>query len=249
MGGAGSTCLGCVLPVGGHSPAPQPLPLPCEDSELTPAVGCVCSLWCSSDSSHREAGDNHSRPTPQGVRPPPLLAHRRRKCACLSESHNCPVPAHLPREPRRSCVAVVGRNPTSSWLRRVAGGTRTGTLPGAQWCPKSPWPLKSGQWPTLLPAARRMREPEACCTLRKMSAFYQCVKPDPRWAPESKVARWGSGGRRVQGGRPLGHCQGLGTVIDTEASTSPSVLCSRIRVISCLTDFILSSPVVNFGPK
>ena len=24
-----------------------------------------------------------------------------------------------------------------------------------------------------------MREPEACCTLRKMSAFYQCVKPDP----------------------------------------------------------------------
>lgn len=78
-------------------PAPQPLPLPGEDSELMPGVCCVCSLWCgSSDSSHREAGDNHSRPTPQGVRPPPLLAHRR-KCLCLSESSNCPVLHTCPR--------------------------------------------------------------------------------------------------------------------------------------------------------
>lgn len=85
-------------------------------------------------------------------------------------------------------------------------------MPGAQCYPKIPSPLKSGQGGPLfflLLVSRRMREPEACCKLRKMSAFYQCVKPDPRWAPESKVVRC----RGVQGGRPLGHCQGLLSLI------------------------------------
>lgn len=43
----------------------------------------------------------------------------------------------------------------------------------------------------LLLVSRRMREPKACGTLKKMAAFYQCVRPDPRWAPESKAVRWG----------------------------------------------------------
>ena len=94
MGGAGSTCLGCVLPVGGHSPAPQPLPLPCEDSELTPAVGCVCSLWCSSDSVKqvtttpdqlpKESGHPHSLPTGEGS------VHASQRAITALCLHTCP---------------------------------------------------------------------------------------------------------------------------------------------------------------
>lgn len=159
-----------------------------------PAVACLLSVVCR-DSSHRcEAGDNHSRPTPQGVRPPPLLAHRRRKCACFSESCNCPVPAHLPRDLRRAVPPWLAETPLPHCSEELLGEQEQELVPGAQWCPKIPSPLKSGQGGPfffLLLVARRMREPEACCTLRKMSAFYQCVKPDPRWAPESKVVRCG----------------------------------------------------------
>lgn len=87
-----------------------------------------------------------------------------------------------------------------------------------------------------------MREPEACCTLRKMSAFYQCVRPDPRWAPESKAVRCGES--READHLVIARAQVL-TILETETSPlAPSVLCSRIWVISCLTDFILSFPVV-----
>lgn len=164
---------------------------------------------------------------------------------CLSESSNCPVPAHLPKELRRAVPPWLAETPLPHGSEELLGEQGQELVPSAQWCPKSPSPLKSGQGGPLfflLLVAKRMREPEACCTLRKMSAFYQCVRPDPRWAPESKVVRWGKS-------REAGHLiirQGLDTyVIDTEARTlAPSVLCSRNWVVSCLTYFILSSLVV-----
>lgn len=208
-----------------------------------PGVRCVCSLWCGRDSSHCETGDNHSRPTPQRVRPPPLLAHRR-KCVCLSESSNCPVPAHLPKELRRA-APWLAETPLPHGSEELLGEQGQDLVPSAQWYPKSPSLLQSGQGGPLfflLLVARRMREPEACCTLRKMSAFYQCVRPDPRWAPESKVVRWGES--REAGHWVIARARIL-TIIENEASPLvPSVLCSRIWMISCLTDFILSPPVV-----
>ncbi|XP_017379528.2 CRACD-like protein isoform X1 [Cebus imitator] len=48
--------------------------------------------------------------------------------------------------------------------------------------PVGPRPLRQQGGPlfSLLLASRRMREPEAHSTLRRMAAFYQCIRPDPR---------------------------------------------------------------------
>lgn len=35
------------------------------------------------------------------------------------------------------------------------------------------------------PFSRRMKVPEAPSTFMKMAAFYQCIRPEPRWASES----------------------------------------------------------------
>lgn len=60
-----------------------------------------------------------------------------------------------------------------------------------------------------------MKVPEAPSTFTKMAAFYQCLKPEPRWASESQevVVVVGGGGRRRggAGGRPGHDPQPLGS--------------------------------------
>lgn len=52
-----------------------------------------------------------------------------------------------------------------------------------------------------------MKEPEVPVTFKKMAAFYQCVRPDPRCAPISKEVR---GGGKNREGRLDCHQQVMG---------------------------------------
>lgn len=69
--------------------------------------------------------------------------------------------------------------------------------------------------------------PEVPSTFTKMAAFYQCLKPEPRWASESQEVVVGGGRRRGgAGGGP---------------ATTPSPWGPRIdfqHLLSCMTFFL-----------
>lgn len=142
------------------------------------------------------------------------------------------MPAHLPKELRSGQSAPwLAETPLPHGSEELLGEQGQEPVPSAPWCPESPEPLAGGQGGplfSLLLVSRRMREPEARCTLRKMAAFYQCIRPDPRCAPESKVERWGES--REAGHLVIARARVL-TALEIEARPSaPSVLCSRISV-------------------
>lgn len=139
----------------------------------------VRQVTTTPDQLPKESGHPHSLPTGEGSA---CASQRAVTARCL---HTCP------RSPGAPWLA---ETPLPHGSEELLGEQGQELVPSAQWCPKSPLPLKSGQGGPLfflLLVPRRMREAEACCMLRKMSAFYQCVRPDPRWAPENKVVRWG----------------------------------------------------------